>query len=228
MTTMDMPMMAEIHTVEPLTATIFRVLLQPEHYVPYLAGQYLQILTNQEALSYSIANAPLGAHQYEIHLRHVKTNLLHQRLLQDMRTEGELPIFLPLGECHIGKLSLQQPILWIAQGTGFSPAKAMIEYCLAEQSTAPLALCWLARVSADWYLESLVHEWEVRVPNFRYLPMLLQREDAALIDHMLAWSEFRVEDLQVVLSGPFDRMCALKALLLARGLRASQLFSDAF
>lgn len=228
MTVMDMPMMAEIHSVEALTTSILRIILHPEHYVPYLAGQYLQILMSQEALSYSIANAPLGAHQYEIHLRHVKTNPLHQRLLHDLQTEGEVPIFLPLGECHVGRLSSEKPTLWIAQGTGFSPVKAMIEQRLADESRSPMALCWLARAPEDWYLEPLVREWELRVPTFRYLPMLLAREDEALIERILGWSEFNLQDIQIVLAGPYERMRALRTVLLQKQLRANQLFSDAF
>lgn len=228
MTSMDMPVMAQIHAVEPLTTSILRVILQPQHYVQYLAGQYLQILTNHEALSYSIANAPLGAHQYEIHVRHVKTNPLHQQLLHDMQTEGELPLFLPLGTCHVGRLALDKPILWIAQGTGFAHVKAMIEHGLAQDSTAPTALCWLARAPADWYLEPLVREWEARVPTFRYFPILSEMEDSILIPHLLESTGFVREDLQVVLAGPFERMQTLRTILLQQGLGLQQLFSDAF
>ena len=92
---------AEVVSIEPLTLDILRVFLRPQHYVPYLAGQYLQILMPEEAASYSIANAPLGVPHYELQLRHRPHQRSSEQLLKMLREQGEIPLFLPMGQCHV-------------------------------------------------------------------------------------------------------------------------------
>jgi CDP-4-dehydro-6-deoxyglucose reductase, E3 len=224
----DLSLMAEVTRVEPLTQHILRVFLEPEHYINYHAGQYLQILTAEEALSYSIANAPLGAHHYELHLRHSPQNPLHQHLLSEMRAVGEVPIFLPLGHCHVECFSVDRPLIMLAQGTGFAPMKAMLEYWLTEGRLPPTLFCWLARTPSDWYMQSLVETWDAQVENFKYLPLRADISDEDVFNEVLKQAGFELSDVQVVLAGPFERMCALKQVGIELGLRADQFFSDAF
>ena len=51
---------ARVVQMMPLTDTILQLVLLPEHYIAYQAGQYLQLLCGDSAIYYSIANAPLG------------------------------------------------------------------------------------------------------------------------------------------------------------------------
>ncbi|MCX7115652.1 MAG: NAD(P)H-flavin reductase [Gammaproteobacteria bacterium] len=224
----DVPMQAEISSIEPLTDTILRVILKPPHYVPYQAGQYLQILMATDALSYSIANAPLGAHCYELHVRHHPAHVIHQHVLQEMRAQGEVPIFLPLGNCHVGQLDVTRPTLLLGQGTGFAPLKAIIEQWLADGLMPPTVLCWMVRSAPDWYMDDLVQQWVERVPAFRYLPCLMDNADEAWVEKLLSFAEFDVSKVQVVLAGPFERMRSLRDVMISHGIGANQFFSDAF
>lgn len=224
----DLPLMAEVTQVEPLTQNIIRVFLTPQHYVNYIPGQYLQILTSEEALCYSIANAPLGAHHYELHLRHSPQNKQHQSLMKEMRTAGELPIYLPLGACHVERLSMTRPLIMIAQGTGFAPMKAMLEQWLTDGALPPTLFCWLARTPSDWYMESLVKTWDEHVEHFQFLPMRAELADEVVFEEVLQQARFDLNALQVVLAGPFDRMRALKQVGIQHGLQSHQFLSDAF
>jgi CDP-4-dehydro-6-deoxyglucose reductase len=223
----DLPLMAEVTQVEPLTEHILRVFLTPQHYVNYTAGQYLQILTSEEALCCSIANAPLGAHHYELHLRHSPQNPLHQILMKEMRSSGEVPIYLPLGNCHVGRLSVERPVLMIAQGTGFAPMKAMLEQWLTDGSMPPTLFCWLARNPSDWYMQPLVETWAEHVEQFQFLPLRADLADEMVFKTVLKEANFDLTQLQVVLAGPFDRMRALQQVGVALGLQPQQFFSDA-
>lgn len=88
--------------------------LAPERYVDYQAGQYLQIVFDQDAFSYSIANAPLGSHKYELHIRHSPENPYTQRLFAHIKEHGVVNIRLPFGVCSIEHLDAQRPIIFIA------------------------------------------------------------------------------------------------------------------
>lgn len=224
----DVPMKAEVFSIEPLTEKILRIFLKPPHYLPYQAGQYLQILMAEEALSYSIANAPLGAHCYELHVRHRLNEPVHQHMLQEIRTQGEVPIFLPLGHCHVGCLEITRPTLLIGQGTGFAPLKAMMEQWLAEGVVPPTVLCWLVREPADWYMSELVEQWVHRVETFQYLPVLMDGQQDEWISKALSLLGKDAPALQVVLAGPSERMLGLRDQLVARGVLLAHVFSDAF
>jgi len=46
---------ARVEEITPLTDSIMQMVLVPDEFVDYKAGQYLQILFDNEAFSYSIA-----------------------------------------------------------------------------------------------------------------------------------------------------------------------------
>ena len=76
---------ARVESITPLTDSILQLILKPDVYIDYQAGQYLQIMHENEAFSYSIANAPLGSHQYELHIRHTRDNPYNQPMFAEIR-----------------------------------------------------------------------------------------------------------------------------------------------
>lgn len=219
---------AHITQATPLTRNLLRVILSPEHYIPYEAGQYLQIVSPREAVYYSIANAPLGSHTYELHIRHIPEKIEHQHVLNTITQLGCVILNLPFGQCTLSALDPQRPLLFIAGGTGFSPIKAMIEQLLTDGDTRPFELYWTASCQEDLYLEERVLAWQKHVEHFDYTPHIKAPHHATLIKCI---QEKHPDDLayyQVVLAGPFDLVYSLRDDLINLGLSQSQLFSDAF
>lgn len=112
----DKIIQAQVEDISPLTDSIVRLVLMPDEYVDYQAGQYLQILFANDAFSYSIANAPLGSHRYELHIRHSQDNDYHQSLLAHIKQYGSLRLRLPLGECSIDQLHPKNPFYSLPAG----------------------------------------------------------------------------------------------------------------
>lgn len=219
---------ARIESITPLTDTILQVILLPERYVDYQAGQYLQILSGGEELSYSIANAPLGSCKYELHIRHSQGNASNQRLLAEIRQHGVVTIRLPLGDCHLDKLQTTRPILFIAGGTGFAPIKAMIEQLLASGDKRSFELFWGARSQSDLYLDEKVIQWQAHVERFRYFSLLSNTNKETLISKVLEHHPNDLSKWQVVIGGPFDMVYTIRDFLVAAGLPRTQQFADAF
>lgn len=220
---------ARVLSMTPLTDTILQVILQPDEYIEYQAGQYLQILFEDTAFSYSIANAPLRSRQYELHIRHTQDNPYDQPLFAHMKREGVVTIRLPLGTCHVGRLHLDKPIVFIAGGTGFAPIKAMIEDLLAHADPRSMVLYWGARSQTDLYFDDKALYWHTQVPHFTYVSH--PSDDVGqttLIDKILSRESDMILECQMVLSGPFDRVYDLRDALVARGVSKDNLFSDAF
>ncbi|MFA5959602.1 MAG: NAD(P)H-flavin reductase [Tatlockia sp.] len=219
---------AEIERIAPLTDRILQLTLAPEHYIDYQAGQYLDILLGRYAFSYSIANAPLGAHKYELHLRHSPENPANQQLLAEIKKRGKLTIQLPLGDCHLNQLDRLKPIVFIAGGTGFAPIHAMIEQLLANGDPRPFELFWGARSQSDLYLNEKVLQWQVHVAHFRYVSLLSTHSKETLASRVLAQHANDLKKWQFVIGGPFDMVFAIRDALIANGVEQGQLFSDAF
>ncbi len=219
---------AQVEGITPLTDSILQVTLAPDEYIDYQAGQYLQIMSGTEALSYSIANAPLGSHKYELHIRHSRDNPYNQSLLAEIKRQGFVTIRVPLGECHLGHLRPDKPILFIAGGTGFAPVKAMIEQLLAEGEPRTFELFWGARSQSDLYMDDKVSHWQTHVRHFQYFSQLSDTSKATLASLVLARHATDLSGWQVVISGPFDMVYDTRDKLIACGALPHNLFSDAF
>ena len=112
---------AKIVSITRLNDTIWQYTLKPAQFIPYQAGQYLQIHKPEGESFYSIANAPSAEQVYELHVRH--------RSQKQLGSEQEaLSVSLPYGRCDVSHLHPHKPILFLAFGTGFSSIRAMIEH----------------------------------------------------------------------------------------------------
>jgi CDP-4-dehydro-6-deoxyglucose reductase len=219
---------AKVVEVTPLTDSILQLVLVPDDYVEYQAGQYLQILLNDEALSYSIANAPLGSHRYELHIRHSETNPFNQLLFAQIKQSGVVQLKLPLGNCSINHLHPEKPILFIAGGTGFAPIKAMIEQLLSSTDKRPFELFWGARSQSDLYMDEKVNNWQSHVSHFKYFTLCSNQGDDSLASLVLSRHKEDIKKWQIVISGPFDMVYNVRDMLVASGVSQKDLYSDAF
>jgi len=219
---------AEIQEVNTLSDTIVQVLLQPHTYIPYQAGQYLQIKTQNFKNYFSIANAPLGSHHYELHIRHDNNNPSSIELLEAMKKQGQLEIQLPFGRCHLESFSAERNLIFIAGGTGFAPIKAMIEQLLFNQDPRSFSCFWGAKNQNDLYCESLLTDWKKHVKNFQALKLYAGKKSYNMSNDFLNAYGEQLKNLQIILSGPFDMVFEYRNQLLAHGLSKEFIFSDAF
>ncbi|TAL59244.1 MAG: NAD(P)H-flavin reductase [Legionella sp.] len=220
--------LAQVKSCTALSDSIMHLVLTLEKYLPYQAGQYLQIVLAEEALSYSIANAPLGSEEYELHIRHSPDNLVMQQLFAHIQTHSTLPIRLPYGECTLAQLDADRPILFIAVGTGFAPVNAMIEQLLAKEDPRVFELFWAARTVKDFYLAEKVKGWKASNPRFQYCSLLAEDNKKSLAAQILKQHAKDINDWQIVISGPFEMVYSTRDILLAQGVDARHLYSDAF
>lgn len=219
---------AVVTEVVPLTNSVLQVVLQPSSYTPYEAGQYLEVLVGEVWHAYSIANAPLGARHYELHIRHSGNNPYHDPLFQQIKQQGELRIRLPYGKCSLERLDPVQPIIFIAAGTGFAPVKAMLEQLLATDDARAYDLWWAARSESDLYMDEKLQHWHVHVPQFHYYGFLADTQKNTLVEVIAAHYKTSIHDYQLVLAGPFDRVYATRDCLLRQGVARMAMRADAF
>ncbi|MCX7117872.1 MAG: NAD(P)H-flavin reductase [Legionellales bacterium] len=219
---------ARVETITPITDSILQLILAPDEYIDYQAGQYLQMTAGTEPQSYSIANAPLGSHHYELHIRHKHDNLQNKELLTHIKHRGTVSIRLPLGTCDLNHLDPNKPILFLARGTGFAPIKAMIEQLLADGGPRPFELYWGAHSQSDLYMDDKVLHWQAHVNHFQYLALSFDDSQDSLVSRAISRHPKDLVDWQIVFSGPFDMAHQTRDQLLAAGASEQYLFSDAY
>lgn len=217
-----------VEKITPLTDSILLLVLRPEQYIDYQAGQYLQLLVGDAVSYYSIANAPLGSRKYELHIRHSRENALDESLLKALKEEGAVTVRAPFGTCDLLHLDPVKPIIFIAAGTGFSPVHAMIEQLLALGDKRKFELIWGARSQSDLYLDEKVNKWQNHVQHFHYESLLAQPNKQTLASVVFSRHEFDLKDWQIVISGPFDMVYSTRDQLIELGAEIKNIYSDAF
>ena len=216
---------AIVHSVCPLTDSILQITLEPLRFHAYRAGQYLQIHHRGKTFPFSIANAPLGSHKLELHIRHSRDNPYNDEILMAIRKQGRVLIEYPQGDCHVDKLLAGRSILFLAQGTGFSPLKAMIEQLLADGDERPMHLFWGARSKNDLYFEERLTQWQSHVAHFEYTSVL---SGSGFLHEVVVNNYPSLLESQIVAAGAFDMVYKARDAFVAKGFNANHMFSDAF
>jgi CDP-4-dehydro-6-deoxyglucose reductase len=219
---------AKLLKITPLTNTIVLVELEPEEYIPYRAGQYLQLKAGDRQGYFSIANAPLGTQKYELHIRHDQTNLFSQDVLKHLQNYGKVNLNLPMGKSHIGYLERTKPIIFIAGGTGFAQIKGVIEQLLYTDDGRTFECYWGAKEQSDLYWQNRLHEWQTHVKTFEYLALFEGKKSYGMIDAIFSRHSKNIKEFQFMISGPFEMVYACRDQLLALGISVESIHSDAF
>jgi CDP-4-dehydro-6-deoxyglucose reductase len=220
---------AQVLHIQSVTKDILQVTLKPTHYIPYQAGQYLQIIAPwHEGLYYSIANAPNQDCTYEIHIRHTEETLNNEQLIFDLRSQHPLTIKLPLGTCTLSALDPTRPLIFIAGGTGITPINAMIEQLLIEKRPNPTTLYWLVRTASDLYMNQKLNHVQEKTPQFQYFPCLSTNKTLSIAALFKEQHLASLRESEIILAGPFNMVYALRDELIQSHVEKTHMHSDAF
>lgn len=199
----------------------------------YTAGQFVYVRADgYEARPYSIANAP-GGRYIELHIRNGGEGL--SRYLCEAAMPGErLAIAGPYGTCtYSGSENDTMPLMAIAGGTGFAPAKAIVEAAFADAPSREIALYYGAQSFADVYDLDWLEAMARSHPHFSYALALEDTSD----DHTGAAIRGRVDDLltadrlpdghtRVYLAGPAPMITSVRQCLKRAGMDMDAVFWD--
>jgi NAD(P)H-flavin reductase len=199
----------------------------------YRAGQFVYVRAGgYAARPYSIANAP-GSGYIELHIRNGGDGL-SRYLCEDARPGGTLEVAGPYGTCTYGGAENDTtPLLTIVGGTGFAPAKAIVEAAFADAPSRTISLFYGARSFADVY----DFDWlEALARSHRHFSYALALEDTS-DDYTGTALKGRVDDLltpdrlpgrytRVYLAGPAPMVSSVRQCLEAAGVDMNAVFWD--
>ena len=205
----------------------------PANPLRHVAGQYIDILLDGgRRRSFSIANAPRDDGVVELHLRHVPGGRFVEWVINEMPERAMLRFEGPLGAFYLREDS-ERPALLMAGGTGFAPARAILQQMLARGSQRPLHFFWGARGEKDLYLDAEVRDWVSQMPNLAYTPVLSEAEaswtgETGFVHEALLRQYPDLSGHEVYMSGPPPMVQAGKQAFSRAGLDADHLYYDSF
>ncbi len=221
--------------LEHLSADVMRLFLQPAAAASfaYHAGQYLDILHQGAARSFSLACAPRADGLLELHIRRIPGNPFTDFVFEELRVGAELVIAGPFGRFSLQAAGRRRR-LFLAGGTGFAPIKSFIETQLRERPVAEMSLYWGARTSSDLYLHELACRWQ-REQRLHYVPVLSAcAEDekwsgrTGLVHEALLADWPDLSACEIYASGPPPMIEAARAACLAHGLPAQHFHTETY
>lgn len=212
-----------------MTNTHLQLLLKPfEKTLVYCAGQYLLLqYPDGQFMPFSIANAPHYNQEIELHIRVAENDQTTQQFVQGINENRPITIQGPMGDCCYTPQQSGELIL-IAAGTGFAPAKAIIEQLCHLQVDKPCYLYWTVKRRSDLYLPDLPTLWQKTLSNFHFVPTITLSDESNksnVLDAVI--KDFpNLTTTQVYIFGP--RSLALDALkrFTKKGLSSTHFFTD--
>jgi len=220
---------ARIDSLEALAPDVLRVMLRmpPGTGFDYLPGQYIDVIASSGARrSYSLAGAPRADGKLELHIRQVPGGELSTWWFGTAKADDLLRFEGPFGTFHRRDKALVT--IFMVTGTGYAPARAMLQELTVQNVTDPVWLYWGGRRPAD-------HYDSVQFPglDLHYVPVLSRAG--------VEWQGRRGHIQEAVLADHHDLSCTVvyacgsdamihsaRECLQAAGLLAGHFHSDAF
>ncbi len=223
---------ARLTALERLSDSVLCVRLRPEGAFEYRAGQYVSLLRDGLARSYSLASQP-HEDTLALHVRRIAGGRMSGWLFDEARPGDAVALQGPAGECFYVPGRPEQPLLLAGTGTGLAPLFGILQDALARGHSGPIWLFHGALDVSGLYLVDALRSLQSRYNGFYYRPCVLSGQervgmtvgalDASILEacpRLAGWRAFLCGDPALVLS--------LRKKLFLAGLSLKDLHADAF
>lgn len=211
--------------------TILRI--EPDALPDWLAGQYLTLSATGLDRDFSIASLPGRDSFFELQIRHVPGGRFTGWIADGIKVGDKISWEGPLGT-FFHRVNSKRPMLVIAGGTGFSPAKAVIESALRKGGSKPIRLYWGVRARRDLYAMGLAEQWALN-EDFTFIPVLsdpLPGDDwlgeIGYVHEAVARTKKSLAGFDIYIAGPPAMVEAAIRSVKTKGARVDRVFTDSF
>jgi phenol hydroxylase P5 protein len=165
-----------VSRIVDLTPTIKAIYLKLDKHLHFQAGQYVQVQIPgvEGGRAFSIANTPKQVKEtgeVELNVRILKDGKATTWLHQQLKTGDKLKISGPYGRFLV-RQSAQQPMIFMAGGSGLSSPRSMILDLIDSSSTQPMTLVYGQRTVEELYYDDEFKAMAAAHPHFTYVPAL--------------------------------------------------------
>lgn len=139
------------------TTAIVKLKLPAAQKFDFHAGQYIDIIYDNQARSYSIANSS-NYNELELHIRYHPGGLFSQAVWNNLQVGSLIRFRGPLGNFILR--DSDKPILMVCTGTGIAPIKGLIEHMITTNNKRSIHLIWGDNIVDDFYLVDMITKWK--------------------------------------------------------------------
>lgn len=145
--------------------------LPPNQVLPFVSGQYIDLIRGDIRRSYSIASTP-QADKIELHIRKVAQGQFSHYLFEQAKVNDLLRLEGPFGTFFRRKTSIaaNKPTIFLAGGTGFAPVQSIVMSIIAAQENTPIWIYWGNQTASGFY-STLPTEWAKDYEWINYHPV---------------------------------------------------------
>ena len=157
-----------------LAADVRRLILEkPEQAPNFCAGQYLQVVVDDQRFPFSIASAPHTDH-LELHIKPTEgsaDSLKVEQYLNGKPTSVDFTY--PHGNCCVDSVPAC-PVILIAAATGVTQMRSIARWLLAQPEAPTVSLFWGTLTPEELYLSNELDSLAASDHRFQYFPVVSQ------------------------------------------------------
>ena len=157
-----------------LAADVRRLTLEkPEQAQNFYAGQYLQLIIDDQRFPFSIASAPHTDH-LELHIKPTEgsaDSLMAEQYLNEKPAAVDFTY--PHGNCYVDSVP-ECPVILIAAATGVTQMRSIARWLLAQPEAPTVSLFWGTLTPEELYLSDELESLAASDHRFQYYPVVSQ------------------------------------------------------
>ena len=162
---------AILRSVEQLSPSICRILLEPAMPLYYRAGQFINVRRDDGMIrSYSLASVPALDDHLELHIKRLPRGDMSNWLFDEVEAGIGLDIQGPNGVCFYVSGRPETPLLLIGNGSGLAPLIGIARDALASGHEGEISLYHGTRHRDGLYLDETLLAMAEEHGNFTYVP----------------------------------------------------------
>lgn len=228
----ELRMPARITALERLSDSVLCVRLRPEGAFEYRPGQYVSLLRDGLARSYSLASQP-HEDTLALHVRRIAGGRMSGWLFDEARPGDTLELQGPAGDCFYVPGRPEQPLLLAGTGTGLAPLYGILQDALARGHTGPIWFFHGALEASGLYLVDELRALQARYPRLQYRPCVLRGQErvgvtVGALDAVIKEACPRPAGGRAFLCGDPALVLSLRKKLFLAGLALKDVHADAF
>ena len=213
-----------------------RIKLNETSAFKFKAGQYLNLALDVDDMRpFSIASSPDELPVIELHIRQQPGNPFTEEVIHRLHQLGQIAIEGPHGHCcYPDRIEPDSSKEWvfIVGGTGFAPARSIIESSFRQLKPLHSHLFWGVGAEQDFYLKEVAETWQQQHEEFSFHPVVFNPEATwqGLIGlvHEAAIKELEkpLSDYNYFLAGSVEMVMAVYKDLQSSGVNNTQIYGD--
>ena len=222
----------QVQSITSLTEYVYKVLLKPEESVEFLAGQYLNVVMDEEdKRPFSIASSP-NEELIELQIGAFGADSYPMQVIERIKSSNQITIEIPLGKAALNTTS-QRPILMIAGGTGFSYIKSMFEYLAQQRSDKEIIVYWGLRDPSACYELDKTTKTIAGLTKGQFNPVVETPHDEwqgriGMVHKVVMKDINNLSDYDIYIAGRFDMVATVRDDFVEKGANVTNMYGDAF